>query len=206
MAIKLNERCIPRIAFFSTLQEYNSSAMSAVRTSPLQFVSDTGLPPSFYYCNSVSISQHRSAAVVRHRAARATGASSCTENAAHARSKSASSSSLPRPSAPSPPAHLLLVGHSPLLFRPADPSKATSSHHVCRAERRCRLPHLRPPQHARALPAAAGASRILVVAARARARVAAAVVPRQHAARAAAVLLLPAVYLGFSPVWCRQQV
>jgi hypothetical protein len=32
------------------------------------------------------------------------------------------------------------------------------------------------------------------------------VVPRQHAARAAAVLQLPAVYLGFSPVWCRQQV
>ncbi len=52
---------------------------------------------------------------------------------------------------------------------------------------------------------AACATRIRAVAARARARVAAAEVPQQHAARAAAVLLLPAFHLGRSPALCRQQ-
>jgi hypothetical protein len=52
--------------------------------------------------------------------------------------------------------------HCPLLILSADPS-----HHVSCAERRCRLPHLRPPHHARALPAAACATRILAVTARA---------------------------------------
>jgi hypothetical protein len=105
-----------------------------------------------------------------------------------------------------PPSHLLLVCSCMLFILPADYHPSYLSHHVCRTECRCRLPHLRPPQHARALPAAACATRIRAVAARARARVAAAVVPRQHAARAAAVLLLPALYPGFSPASCRQQV
>jgi hypothetical protein len=81
-----------------------------------------------------------------------------------------------------------------------------ASHPVPRAERRRRLHRFRLPQLARAFSAAARPARFGdAFAARARARVAAAVVPQQHAARAAAVLLLPAVRDGLSPAACPQQ-
>ena len=76
-------------------------------------------------------------------------------------------------------------------------------HRVSRVKYRSRLPHLRPPQHACALSAAACATRHQPVAALARTRVAAAVVPRQPAS-AAAVLQLPAFSCCVSPCLCHR--